>query len=175
MSRGGAIDLDRLPPGAAGTYALLMRSDTRRRVAVGRRGEMRLQPGWYLYVGSAFGPGGLAGRLAHHLGLARRPRWHLDYLRPAVSPRELWYTTEPIAREHDWAQLLAARPGAVMPLPRFGATDCRCPAHLFFFRRRPDAAHFRRRLRRRHPCHGPLLRLAQTAAGRGRRKPKETP
>ncbi len=50
-------------------------------VRIGRRGELRLQPGFYIYLGSALGPGGVRARLALHFRPCTRPHWHLDYLR----------------------------------------------------------------------------------------------
>ncbi len=43
--------------------------------------SVELEPGVYAYVGSAFGPGGLAARLRRHLcGERRRLWWHIDWL-----------------------------------------------------------------------------------------------
>ena len=65
-----------------GTYALLLASTaTRCLYALGGLGSLTLRPGWYVYVGSAFGPGGVCARLAHHRKRAARPHWHVDYLR----------------------------------------------------------------------------------------------
>lgn len=35
-------------------------------------------------------------------------------------------------------------PDAALPAPRFGASDCRCDAHLFHFAEKPDVVGFRR-------------------------------
>ncbi|WP_462322980.1 DUF123 domain-containing protein, partial [Halochromatium sp.] len=43
--------------------------------------------------------------------------------------------------EHRWAQALGALPGARWPLPRFGASDCRCPAHLVALPEPPSQEH----------------------------------
>jgi Uri superfamily endonuclease len=40
-----------------GTYALGMRCSSDQQVEVGKLGSLRLQSGFYVYVGSAFGPG----------------------------------------------------------------------------------------------------------------------
>jgi Uri superfamily endonuclease len=53
-----------------GTYALLLSSAADGVIRVGRLGDLRLQPGFYVYVGSALGPGGVRARLAHHMRLA---------------------------------------------------------------------------------------------------------
>jgi Uri superfamily endonuclease len=96
-----------------------------------------LAPGWLLYVGSAFGPGGLAGRLRHHLRSAAKPHWHIDYLRAALPLVEVWLCPGPQRLEHRLALALHAAPDSSIPLPRCGASDCTCPAHLFAFAERP--------------------------------------
>jgi len=133
-----------LPP-TPGSYLLVLEVLRARRIRVGALGRLALQPGFYVYVGSAFGPGGLAARLAHHLRPVRAPHWHIDYLRRYAAVRDLWLA-ERIRCEHVWAAALAAMPLADMPCPRFGATDCSCPAHLFRFADRPPLATLRRRL-----------------------------
>jgi len=50
-------------PEAKGTYVLVMEVGQMRRLAIGRLGNFELVPGFYLYVGSACGAGGLAARL----------------------------------------------------------------------------------------------------------------
>jgi Uri superfamily endonuclease len=98
---------------------------------------MAVQPGYYLYVGSAFGPGGLQGRLAHHHKVPASPHWHIDYLRQAAEVVEVWAVEGPEKREHAWAQALCSCPDCSIPLNRFGASDCRCPAHLVYRPERP--------------------------------------
>lgn len=128
-----AFDLPEHP----GTYALWLRSRRSGAVVVGRLGLLSLRPGVYVYVGSAFGPGGLRARVGRHLRVKKAKRWHVDHLRPHTSLEAVHYCDAPA--EHEWAQVLARSPGAEIPLPRFGASDCRCPSHLFFFARARDA------------------------------------
>jgi len=139
-------------PAAPGSYLLVLEVVQARRIRVGALGQLALQPGFYVYAGSAFGTGGLAARLAHHLRRARRPRWHIDYLRRHAIPREIWFL-QGAQREHAWARALAARPSATLPCARFGASDCRCAAHLVRFARRPGPGWLRPRL-----GGGPLAR-----------------
>lgn len=131
-----AIEADVLPR-APGTYILLLRVDSPCMVAVGRLGTAALAPGWVLYVGSAFGPGGLAARVRHHLRPASKPHWHIDYVRAALELREIWVCASPQRLEHRFAAVLHSAPGSSIPLPRCGSSDCRCAAHLFHFAARP--------------------------------------
>lgn len=120
-----------------GTYILLLALPASQTVTIGRFGDFALTAGYYAYIGSAFGSGGLMGRLNHHLRVTERPHWHIDYLRRVARLETIWYQESTIRREHDWARLLGALPDATIPIPRFGASDCRCPSHLFFFRESP--------------------------------------
>jgi Uri superfamily endonuclease len=125
-----------------GTYALILACQGSSSVQIGRLGTVTLEPGWFVYIGSAFGMGGLAARLHHHLHSSASPRWHLDYLRGYLLAREAWVSAEPLHQEHAWAQACLRLPGATIPLARFGASDCACPAHFFRFAEKPDLLRF---------------------------------
>lgn len=148
----GAMDHTRKIDGRPGTYALLLQLDVEGSIRIGRRQLLPLTPGWALYVGSAFGPGGMAGRLRHHRRLAARPYWHIDYLRRHAALEAVWYSYDPIHRECLWAETARALGGQAPPF-RFGASDCRCGAHLSFFELRPALAGFVAALRSRTPDH----------------------
>jgi Uri superfamily endonuclease len=130
-----------------GTYALILVSSTGQPVQVGKRGRLIVRPGFYVYVGSAFGPGGLGARVARHCREQKRLRWHIDYLRAAAAPDEVWYTLDPVSVECRWAEAFRQMPGSSMPMDGFGASDCSCRTHLFYFPRRPSRSRFRRLLR----------------------------
>lgn len=123
--------LDQIPSGP-GTYALTLPLDGPVEIRAGSLGSFRLAAGAYIYLGSAFGPGGLRSRLKHHLSPVRSPHWHIDYLRQAAQVVEIIYAPGPERYEHTWAAALAENPEFSIPIPRFGASDCRCPAHLFY-------------------------------------------
>jgi Uri superfamily endonuclease len=137
-----------------GTYVLVLRLERGGRMPIGRLGVWPLAAGWYAYVGSARGPGGLAARIGHHLRPASRPRWHVDWLRRRAAPREIWAGPLDTLGEHCWLEVCRQLPGASVPVPGFGSSDCtRCPAHLLAFDRAPDWDAFRCRLAR-HECSG---------------------
>jgi Uri superfamily endonuclease len=121
-----------------GTYILILQLIAPIGIKIGRLGTFDFQAGWYAYVGSAFGAGGLRGRLKHHLSAVNRPHWHVDYLRQNAVCKEIWYLASEITYEHDWAAALQSLPGAAIPAPGFGASDCHCKTHLIFFRDYPD-------------------------------------
>lgn len=141
-----------------GTYALVYRCPAPATLAAGALGTISLFAGYWVYVGSAFGPGGVRARIGHHLGPSPRPHWHLDYAKCAMTALEIWFTTDPVKREHDWAAMLQSYHRAVCPIPGFGASDCACTSHLIHLRRRPGFNGFRRRIRLAVRSHGPLFR-----------------
>jgi Uri superfamily endonuclease len=136
-----------------GTYAIVLKPRAERSVKVGKLGILRVQDGYYIYVGSAFGPGGLSARIAHHKRKSHRSRWHIDYLRAAVEICEVWYSYDSRPREHQWAETLAAAKESTTPFPGFGSSDCSCLTHLYYFKSKPTIVSFRRRLHARIKNH----------------------
>ena len=127
-------------PTGPGTYALLVALERSGETVIGRLGRFRFPAGFYLYMGSALGPGGLARRLARHLHADKRFHWHVDYMLHARSASvvEVWTTSGAARRECDWARAAMRLAGASVVVPRFGASDCRCAAHLIGFAAMPD-------------------------------------
>jgi Uri superfamily endonuclease len=122
-----------------GTYALWVNLSQTYVVQVGRLGQFVFQPGEYLYFGSAFGPGGLAARLGRHIRGNDHPHWHIDHLRFVGQVTGYFYTSAPEKLECRWLQALRWLPDAEIPLPGFGASDCKadCQAHLLQFQENP--------------------------------------
>lgn len=135
---------------APGTYALLLELHQPTELRVGRLGRMRFDSPFYLYFGSAFGPGGLGARLKHHLQPTGRAHWHIDYLRQAAGVLGVWHTRDTAALECSWANAASALRGASL-VPRFGSSDCRCHSHLLAVQRLPSLSTFRRHLNASRP------------------------
>jgi Uri superfamily endonuclease len=121
------------PTSFVGTYALFLSSTGDHMVQVGQLGQLHVRRGFYVYIGSAFGPGGVWARVAYHCRPVTRLHWHVDYLRKAAQLAEVWWTHDPVRREHQWAALFERLRGSSIPLRGFGASDCDCASHLFFF------------------------------------------
>lgn len=149
-------------PAEPGTYVIVLQVKARAVVEVGSLGSVVIDRGFCLYVGSALGSGGLRARLARHLRGGERSHWHIDRLRTIATPVEIWLCIGNCRREHAWAHLLASSRRCAMPRARFGASDCRCPSHLFASCRRPSLRWFRRLLGERHP---PVRRIGVGAEG----------
>src|SRR5512135_1341930 len=126
-------------PDDKGTYVLIAAVPQMKRVKVGQLGQVDIVPGFYAYVGSAFGAGGLAARIGHHLESTVAPHWHIDYLLQVAQPLEVWYTIAHRKLEHHWADLLEQAHQFRIPIPRFGSSDYHGSrsSHLFYLKRRP--------------------------------------
>jgi Uri superfamily endonuclease len=136
-----------------GTYALVLKSSSDPEVEVGKLGRLHVRPGFYVYVGSAFGPGGLKARIAHHMKISTRPHWHIDYLRSILLLNEAWYTYAAERNEHQWADTFSSLRGATIPMTGFGASDCSCISHLSAFTTQPSIRSFRHRLNTQSKVH----------------------
>ena len=127
---------------SSGTYGLVMRLPRAATLAIGRLGTFTFDSGYYVYTGSAFGPGGLAARIGRHLQRSKKRHWHIDYLRRFAEIVEIWYTYHPVNVECRWADVIRQTRGGQIPFPGFGSSDCRCKSHLFYFKKQPGFASF---------------------------------
>lgn len=125
-----------------GTYILRLFSSQTWTVDVGALGAQTITAGYYLYVGSAFGPGGVYSRGKRHLAPTKIRFWHIDYLTTELSIDEIWFSYQPSQMEHQWAACLSQMPGAEISIPGFGSSDCQCPAHLYFYPQEPTIQEF---------------------------------
>lgn len=152
-----------------GTYQLVLELDTEAHfVRVGPFKEVTLVPGYYSYIGSALGSGGIQGRIGHHLrDNSSNPHWHLDYVRPRMRIVEAWVTFDPVRRECNWSHVTrdALRGHAVVE--GLGSADCEiCPAHFYYFGENdPSFRKFVSAVRHAHPGHASVHRIEFDVAG----------
>ena len=114
-------------PTGPGAYVLLIELKKPQAIEVGRLGEIHFPAGWYAYVGSALN--GLAARVNRHLRQQKKRRWHVDYLLEADRLSGVIWALSDERLECCVANALQQR--GLTCIPRFGASDCRCPSHLF--------------------------------------------
>ncbi|HEY6898152.1 MAG TPA: GIY-YIG nuclease family protein [Rhodocyclaceae bacterium] len=107
------------------TYQLLIELRQPLRLQIGRLGLCDFAAGRYIYTGSA--RRNFEARVARHLSPTKRLHWHIDYLltAPGVAVVDVRRYVE------DECAINRATPGSV-PIPGFGASDCRagCGGHL---------------------------------------------
>lgn len=127
------FDLQKLPK-QAGNYVIVAYSAQPFSLEMKKFGLLELPAGYYLYCGSAHGPGGLRSRVSRHLDRQTRKFWHYDYLKGYLNPERVWWQVNPANFECATAQFLAALAGAKCVVKGFGASDCRegCISHLVY-------------------------------------------
>ena len=114
-----------------GIYTLLITLNTSTIVRIGKLGTVSFREGHYAYVGSALN--GLAARIPRHLREEKKLRWHIDYLLQKATISEVIYGITAKNKECAVASQLMME---LVPIHRFGCSDCRCKSHLFFCRSR---------------------------------------
>lgn len=90
-----------------------------------------LPAGTYLYLGSAYGPGGIQARCRRHLASQKSVRWNVDWLTSQAVRIEVLAFPE----GSECALVAAAQAaGAEVPIPGFGSSDCQvCRSHLLLW------------------------------------------
>jgi Uri superfamily endonuclease len=122
-------------PSETGSYALHLTLAAPQSLQVGRLGEFEFPSGEYIYLGSALGSGGLQARLGRHIRGDGSSHWHIDWLRANSLVAGYYFLVTNQRLECLWSEALMNSPQATVPVPRFGASDCRdpenpCLAHL---------------------------------------------
>lgn len=140
-------------PNESGSYVFVLEVKRSRVLQIGQLGRFTFLAGEYIYVGSAFGSGGLRARLGRHLRGDGVTHWHIDYLRAQARVVDCFYTVSDRPLECVWSQALAALPGATIPVRGFGSSDCRsgCAAHLIALPPRVSMSNVRRVLQATAP------------------------
>ena len=139
--------LEELPE--RGVYTLIIELHGPLELEVGSLGRIRLEPGFYLYTGSALGRGplGLRGRVKRHLSKAKKIFWHIDYVLVEPGARVVAVVAAGTGERLECVvnKALAARLGAGAPVRGFGSSDCRsgCQAHLLYTGQEEPTEHVR--------------------------------
>ncbi|NTU99809.1 MAG: GIY-YIG nuclease family protein [Methanoregulaceae archaeon] len=116
-----------------GSYCLIL-AGGKSCIRIGSLGETCFHQGWYVYCGSAQGPGGLA-RVRRHIRVSKRgvpsPTWHIDYL--LSSPEFHLEAVVCVPGRDPETECHVASSLSGRPFFGFGCSDCRCHSHLFFY------------------------------------------
>lgn len=104
---------------------------------VGALGTLTFRAGWYIYVGSALGSGGLQ-RLERHISLTqlrdKQPKWHVDYLLTSAC-FSLVYAVYAVTADRLECQIAHELNGG--GIQKFGCSDCSCTSHLLYRQANP--------------------------------------
>lgn len=149
------------PGDGPGTYVVVMRLNKPVVLRIGRLETFWLPDGYLLYVGSAFGAGGVRSRTTRHRSANVPKMWNLDHIKAVARPVEVWWTHSVVKVECRWAMALAELPGYRCPAPGCGSNDCKtCPAHFYHRSDRPSAEEFAEHVGRGIADHAPIYRMS---------------
>ena len=121
-----------------GSYSLLLEIKESNSVEVGVLGKIELLKGFYVYNGSAFGPGGLK-RVQRHKkksGQQKGCHWHIDYLLTLRNSQIVEVFTK--ESSHHECSLSKDMKRVFDFIEDFGCSDCGCVTHLFYSRDRKE-------------------------------------
>jgi sugar fermentation stimulation protein A len=126
--------VDPLNRKAKGVYQLLFSLPVPRKVKVGRKGVFDFPKGYYVYTGSA--KNSLKSRIRRHLKKNKNKFWHIDYLLPYAKIKDIVIRSQ--KSECYWNNKLFELAEPEILVNGFGSSDCKCTAHLLYFRRKPE-------------------------------------
>jgi len=129
----GPKDVDAMPT-LTGAYLLILNLKHAVKLDRPRAATDPLQPGWYIYAGSARGPGGIRARLARHFRIDKPMHWHIDQL-TGLKEVQMWASPVPEGDECEQVRQLTNSKHFRTACTGFGSTDCRqCEGHLLVWR-----------------------------------------
>ena len=114
---------------ALGAYIVCLHLPSIVEIAKPRLPISWLSSGWYFYVGSARGSGGIRARLKRHFQADKRLHWHIDQL--TVKADKIAALALADGRECEIVDKLLRSGCFSIPIAGFGSSDCReCKSHL---------------------------------------------
>ncbi len=112
------------------TYCLIIKLNKDSKITVGKLSKLEFKKGYYVYVGSALKS--IDARIKRHLKKEKKLFWHIDYLlnSPNATVNEVILERSLKKWECDIASKISKHG---VPINKFGSSDCKCDAHLFYF------------------------------------------
>ncbi len=115
-----------------GTYLLFIKLS--KLVEIRIRGKTYLlNEGYYIYIGSAFGAGGLSSRLHRHLRKIKKKHWHIDQITVSKYSEIIGIGVLPKQRVECELSKTIGNIEKTVPITGFGNSDCKkkCISHFF--------------------------------------------
>ena len=117
--------------GLQGTYTLFIRIKAEISIEIRKR-VIKLQPGFYIYVGSAFGAGGLSSRLHRHMRKNKKKHWHIDQVTMSNHSRIEGIGISIEKKNECTIASLLSEIENISPIKGVGNSDCiQCQSHFF--------------------------------------------
>lgn len=117
----------------SGSYLFLLECSKNKNIEIGALGNIKFQKGFYCYVGSA--KQGLSKRVKRHKAKRKNHHWHIDYLREKCGVAGAWPIR--IQKEIECEMAKEMQKASDGEIEKFGASDCGCISHLFYFKDNP--------------------------------------
>lgn len=122
-----------------GTYILFFSNNSEIEVVVGSLNKITFQKGIYLYIGSAFGPGGLTKRIQRHNNPSKMIFWHIDYLSTnrnfkLISVIEIFSLIKNECSIVNFLLNDIFLEDKISSISNFGSSDCHYKFHLLFLK-----------------------------------------
>jgi Uri superfamily endonuclease len=114
----------------SGVYLLKLRLDNNREIKIGALGQKNFPAGYFFYAGTA--QKNLKSRIRRHYSKDKKMHWHIDYLLKEAELIDDYIFELPRKGECFLAELMQSNGGQVL-ISGFGASDCGCKSHLFYF------------------------------------------
>ena len=99
---------------------------------------MILERGFYIYVGSAFGAGGLSSRIHRHLRRNKKLHWHIDKVTSNRNCTVNGVAVFPNEKSECTISAKLKRMKGLTSIYGFGNSDCRknCGSHFFLLEKK---------------------------------------
>lgn len=116
-----------------GSYMILLEVKSKKKINIGKMGEIVFEPAYYIYTGSAMA--NLEKRIKRHRSLRKKLHWHIDYLRQEGD----LLADFPVRSSKDLECEIADKVSEISDfiIPDFGSSDCKCNSHLSGFKENP--------------------------------------
>ena len=117
-----------------GIYKLVINLSKDEEIKIGKLGTFVFPEGFYVYTGSA--QNGLEKRINRHLSSNKKFHWHIDYL---LTYAKVIKVLRYVGRKDECKlnSMTEQSSGATQIAKKFGASDCNCVTHLYYFKNIP--------------------------------------
>lgn len=120
----------------SGVYLLQLKLSGRYRLKIGALGYYFFPAGYYYYCGSA--QKNMKARLERHLSEDKKLYWHIDFLLCEAEIEKIYCWEEKSDFECRLAEKISSLAESEIIVDNFGASDCSCESHLFYFSFSPN-------------------------------------
>jgi len=105
-------------------------------INIGRLGNIHFKAGYYLYVGS--GQTNVEKRVNRYFNKIKKSRWHIDYLLESGKAIPVKALILKLSKKYECKISRFIESKGIIPVLRFGSSDCNCSSHLFYINTYPE-------------------------------------